>query len=227
MVTMAHFRLPLSGFPLGTLIEVAPERRIELERIVPAEEGVMPFFWVWNCPDPEEFVESALAIDAVREIEPVAHVDGDSLYRAQWNADVEGFVRTIGETGATILEGRGSLDGWTIALRFGDRDDIRQFQSLCLEADVPVELRRIGAFRETNDGGRYGLTEDQRQTITVAYGAGYFDEPRAITQAELAERFGVSQRAISRRLRRGLSTLVGSTVGTLDDGDAFDDGDDW
>ena len=216
MVTMAHFRLPLSGFPLGKLIEASPERRIELERIVPAEEGVMPFFWVWDCPDPEGFVESALALDVVREIEPVARLDGGSLYQARWNADVEGFVRAIGDSGATILEGRGSIDGWTIALRFGDREEIRRFQSLCLEADVPIELSRIGKLHEQNDGGVYGLTEDQRRTIQAAYGAGYFDEPRAITQAELAERFGVSQRAISRRLRRGLSRLVGSTVGALD-----------
>jgi predicted DNA binding protein len=62
------------------------------------------------------------------------------------------------------------------------------------------------------DEGRYDLTKTQRDTLLAAYQSGYFEDPQGITQAELAERFGVSQRAVSKRLRSGVSRLIGNTL---------------
>lgn len=41
---------------------------------------------------------------------------------------------------------------------------------------------------------------------------GYFDKPRAVTQADLAERFDISRRAVAERLRRGTRNLVAETL---------------
>lgn len=213
MATIAHFRLPLSGFPLGPLVETEPDRRVELERIVPGEEGILPFFWVWDCPDPSGFLEDVRELRVVREIERVSTVEDGSLYRARWNADVEGFVHGLSRSGATIVEGWGTIEGWHVELRFANREQIRTFREYCIETDVPLELDRLFTLRKARNGASYGLTTDQRETIQTAYAEGYFEEPRAITQTELATRFDVSQRAISRRLRRGLARLVGATVG--------------
>lgn len=212
MATIADFRLPLAEFALGVAIEDAPSVRIELERIVPTEEGVLPFFWVWNCPDFEAFERRLLATDAVTALEVASETADERLYRARWNADVEEFVQGIARIGATILDGRGTSDGWQFEVRFGERAQIRAFQRYCHERSVPVELERIYTAREIRLGEEYQLTDEQRETIRRAYDRGYFDEPQRVTQTELATEFGISQRAVSRRIRRGLSRLVGNTV---------------
>lgn len=212
MATIANFRLPVDGLPLGRAIRDDPTVRVELERIVPAEEGILPFFWVWECADLERFERVVAETRSVRSLEEVTRVENGRLYRARWNADVEGLVHGISKTGGTILDGHGSADGWRIELRFVDHTRIRSFLEYCQDNGVPIELGRVYTDADASNGFHFGLTESQRETIRTAYDRGYFDEPRGVTQAELAAEFDVSQRAISRRIRRGLSTLVESTI---------------
>lgn len=212
MATIADFRLPVDEFPLGYAITADPGVRVELERIVPAEEDVMPFFWVWHCSDYEQFERIALETRAIRSLEEVSRTDAGRLYRARWAEAVEGLVRGVARTGVTILDGRGTSEGWRFELRFAERGDIRTFQQYCHDNGLSVNLRRVYTPRERSVGEAYQLTDDQLETIRTAYERGYFDEPQGVTQTELAEEFDISQRAVSRRLRRGLSRLVGNTV---------------
>ncbi|MFC4247322.1 helix-turn-helix domain-containing protein [Natribaculum luteum] len=217
MATIAEFWLPADGFPLGATIEADPAIRIEFERIIPADEGIVPFFCVWDANDFDAFERTLLETQAVRSLEKLSRVDSMRLYRARWNPSVEGFVHGIAASGATILDGRGTADGWRFELRFTDRAGIRRFQRYCEQNDVPITLQRVYTVRDARSGERYGLTDDQRETLHTAYERGYFEEPRGVTQSELADEFDVSQRAVSRRLRRALSRLVGNTV-ALEDG---------
>lgn len=212
MATIAAFRLPTDGLALGATIDADPGTRIDLERIVPAQEGVLPFFWVSGCSDLERFEQIALEAPAVRSLEVASEANGKRLYRARWSEDVEGVVRGITKTGGTILSGRGTADGWRIELRFLDHGDVRAFQQYCTTREIPIDLERIYTVADEDADEHYGLTADQRETIRRAYERGYFEEPQTITQADLAAEFDVSQRAISRRLQRGLSRLVGNTV---------------
>lgn len=214
MATIAAFRLPTDGLALGATIEVDPEVRLDLERIVPAQEGVFPFFWVSGCSDFEQFERVALETLAVRSLEVASEANRKRLYRARWGEDVEGVIHGITTTGGTILSGRGTVDGWRIELRFLDHGDVRAFQQYCTAQEIPIDLKRIYTAADEDADEHYGLTADQRETIRRAYERGYFEEPQAITQADLAAEFDVSQRAISRRLQRGLSRLVGNTVAT-------------
>ncbi|APW97579.1 DNA-binding protein [Halobiforma lacisalsi AJ5] len=225
MSTILEFRLPLAAFPLGVAIEREPSRRVELERIVPTDETALPFFWVWGKTERDAFESDLRERRAVRELEEVSRTDEGRLYRARWNAEIEGFVRGVTEIGGTILRGRGTEEGWRVTIRFGERAAVSRFREYCHEHDVSITVDRIYTAAETGleagaDGG-YELTDEQRETVRHAYEAGYFRQPRGITQTELAEEFGLSQRAISRRLHRGLSRLVGSTVGAdLEEADA-------
>ena len=223
MATIVVVRLPLLEVPLGRLIEDGRARRIELERIVHSEEGVIPFFWVRGGVDGDadangdSELEAAIRdTDAVRLLAEVTRAEDGRLYRAEWSEAIEGFVRTVGSIGATIVLGEGTEDGWRFELRFADRGRIREFREYCRDSGVPIEIDRIATVREGDartDAG-YGLTDDQRETLRRAYAEGYFDEPRGVTQSELADAFGVSQRAVSDRLRGALSRLVENTVAT-------------
>lgn len=216
MSTILEFRLPLEEFPLGVAIEREPSRRVELERIVPTDETALPFFWVWGETERDAFETDLRERRAVRELEAVSRTDEGRLYRARWNAEIEGFVHGITEIGGTILRGRGTKDGWRVDIRFGERAAVSRFREYCRENDVSITVDRVYTAAETGaeagaDGG-YELTDEQRETVRRAYEAGYFRQPRGVTQTELAAEFGLSQRAISRRLHRGLSRLVGTTV---------------
>lgn len=216
MATIADFRLPVEGFPLGAAITADLARRVELERIVPGEEGIVPFFWIQGDDDVETLERTIRETRAIHSFECLSQVANGRLYRARWNEDVPGLLQGIVTTDATILEAEGSTDGWQFKLRFADRNDTRGFQRYCEHHDVPATLHRVYTPREAHLGEVYGLTGEQRETIQRAYEMGYFDEPRGVTQAELAAEFDVSQRAISRRLWRGLGRLVATTVARND-----------
>jgi len=46
MATEATFTVPPDQFPLGTVFDELPDVTVELERIIPAGDVVIPYFWV-------------------------------------------------------------------------------------------------------------------------------------------------------------------------------------
>jgi predicted DNA binding protein len=60
--------------------------------------------------------------------------------------------------------------------------------------------------------GQPGLTDIQHETLVTALQEGYYNTPRAITMDELAAQFGISQPALSKRLRSGHSTLIENSL---------------
>ena len=56
----------------------------------------------------------------------------------------------------------------------------------------------------------YELTEKQRQAVTAAVAAGYYEAPREISLGELADRIDISKSALSQRLKAAESKLVTS-----------------
>ena len=59
MATEATFTVPSDQFPLGTVFDELPDVTVELERIVPARDVVIPYFWVRGTTVAD--VESAFA----------------------------------------------------------------------------------------------------------------------------------------------------------------------
>ncbi len=46
MATEATFTVPSDQLPLGTVFHQLPEAKVELKRIIPARDVVIPYFWV-------------------------------------------------------------------------------------------------------------------------------------------------------------------------------------
>ena len=59
------------------------------------------------------------------------------------------------------------------------------------------------------------LTDKQQATLIIAYNRGYFNSPRDITLEELGEELGITPQAVSSRLRRGMSQILGNTLPAL------------
>lgn len=205
MTAIADIKIPANQFELGTLVQDHPGMEVELERIVPMKEGFLPFFWV-SDGSREGIEETLLGSPDVDEIELLTELEDRSLYRVTWNEHINGFVNSLDQTSATLLEGRGTEAEWFFRLRFPDHAGLSEFGTYCEDRGIDLEVIAVYNPHPPKSGGR--LTVPQRETLKVAHERGFFEVPRRITLAELAEHFGISKQAVSQRIRRGTNNLL-------------------
>ncbi len=206
MGTIAEFDIPIDEFVLGTTLHDVPDLEVEIERLVAHDhDRLMPF--VWLTADDFEAVDTALEADStIKSCELVSRVDGDRLYRMEWVSAIEMVVHILLEEEGTILDATGQTDGWHVRVLFPNRDSLSRTYDFANEQDLSFTVVRIYEL-DTRRQGRFGLTDDQQRTLAAATKLGYFDVPRGITQADLAEELGISHQALSERLRRAQRTL--------------------
>jgi predicted DNA binding protein len=202
VTSIAEFTLRASDFPLGRVFEARPEVTLELDRVVPSDDTVMPYFWV---RDPDRDFEGVRAVFAdlpeLRSITLMDDLGERGLFRAEWQPEYMGIMGAVAESGVTVVSASGSRTGWTFERRATTAEQFSEFDRSCLDSDVDVTLARLSRLSETVPGNGYGLTQEQREALVLAYGEGYYDEPRAVSQEALASRLGVTRQAFSARLR--------------------------
>lgn len=71
-----------------------------------------------------------------------------------------------------------------------------------------IDIIDIPTQDEASTDISYGLTEEQTEALTFAYGMGYFDEPREVSLIEIVDEMGLSSTAVSSRLCRGTKNLI-------------------
>jgi len=216
MAIEASFTVDQSDFPLTAVFEQLSGATIELDRVVPTAEAVVPYLWI-HGGDAGDLTTDLSEDAGIDDVTLVDEVDDDFIVRVDWNLDYESVLTAIVETGVDLLSGIGSEDRWTFEVRASERDDLSSFQTYCRTHDVPIELTQLHEL-SADDGDRgYDLTDGQHHAIELAYANGYFDSPRAATQGDIAEELGVSRQAVSSRLQRGMRRLVAETIATRDE----------
>lgn len=210
MSVVADFSVPAEAFCLGNTLEAVPTATAELDRVVAhSPNHVMPFVWVIDT-DRETF-DAALAEDSTVSSSSVSDsFEGTYLYHMDWAPVVEERLGVVLDHHGVILEARGTGGGWRLWVRFGSREDFSGFSDHFGEFGE-VTLHRMTS-QETPGGVNYGVTAKQREALLAAFDAGYFDTPRAATGDEVAEQLGITQQSVSRRLRRGIDTLIEFTL---------------
>ena len=205
-----EFRSPADEFPLGTIFETLPGATVELERLIPQEVFVVPYFWVRGAAadDIEAAFESHPGVSSVILVDSV---DDEYLLRAEWDREYEGILSALAETNLSVLSAVGSVDGWEFEVRGETRADVGDFRTYCQDNDIPIEITAVHALLAVQGEG-YELTETQREALVLAYERGYFDSPRRAALAEIADELGISQQSLSSRLRRGHRRLVAATL---------------
>jgi hypothetical protein len=213
MTVGARVSLPPDSFPLAPVFERYPGARLALERAVPLAGGVR--FVCSPSPDgptTDDLAAVCEACDAVASARPLAVSNGNHLILIEWAHPVP-FLETLVATDAVCLDARGVADGWGFRLRFPDREALGECYRACAERGLDVTVRAVQSPAWSGEvGPADALTPGQREALRAAFETGYFRVPREATLAEVADALGVSDTAVSQRLRRGVERLVDQTV---------------
>lgn len=100
--------------------------------------------------------------------------------------------------------------GMDVAL-VGSQEDIAREIGEYAEAGMNVLLQRIGDYngpRSTLDA----LTERQREILETAYELGYFDVPRRVSTAEIADEIDLDPSTVAEHLQRAERNLVSNLL---------------
>ena len=211
MATEASFTVPSDEFPLGTVFEQLPDVSVELERIIPAQDVVIPYFWVRGTPVDD--IEGAFTEHpGVNRIELVDSVADEYLLRVEWSVDYDDVLTTLTATHVTLIEAVGTDTQWTFDIRGDTRGDVADFQSRCREVGIPLTVTELHALTPVETGTEAALTDTQQEALVLAYERGNFESPREVTMKDIGDELGITQQAVASRLRRGIKHILGSTL---------------
>ncbi|EJN58654.1 helix-turn-helix domain-containing protein [Halogranum rubrum] len=215
MAILVELDVPIKSLEIGQATESVPESHIELEQVVPIGDGIIPYFWATTA-DFDMFESSVRAHETVDRLELVAAIEDRRLYRVYWET-MGGFVSALSASDATVLEGYGS-NPWSFQLLFPTRAHATKFRERCMDEDISFDVRRISELTNRVAESAFNLTDEQHEALRLAIGRGYYSIPREVTLAELAADVGISQQAMSERLRRGTAKVL---VQIIEDGSRF------
>lgn len=208
---VSEFEIDAAEFVLGDVLAGPLEVEVAVERLVPADEAVVPYLWVGG-PDAGRFADRAAACPDVAAIELRDVADGWRLFRVEWSDGAETRLAALAGARITLLEARGA-DRWHVRARFASRANLSAFHDACRDCGVDLTLSRVRA-RPPEPGGGVDLTDSQREALSLAIERGYFDVPRETTLSELAAELGISTQAASERLRRGTDAALRASLRT-------------
>ncbi|SFR36663.1 helix-turn-helix domain-containing protein [Halogeometricum limi] len=214
MVTEATFTVPSDQFPLGTVFNQLPNVTVELERLVPAQDVVIPYFWVRGTEVAD--IESAFTEHpGVQGIRLVDSVEDEYLLRVEWTLEYDDVLTVLAETSIPLIEAIGTNKQWTFDVRGDEQRDIVEFQRRCRELDIPITLTSLTALTPVETAIEVILTDTQLEALVLAYDRGYFESPREVTLEALGEELGISQQAVGSRLRGGIKAVLGDALSGL------------
>ncbi|WP_436922885.1 helix-turn-helix domain-containing protein [Halosimplex amylolyticum] len=202
MSVIVEFTLADEEFLLGQVLADPPDMHVELERIVPTGGALIPFLWV-QSEDHEAFEQQVSDSEHVASFTALDRMDKWVLYRMDWKPGQQDVLEAFEASDAAVLEAYGN-GGWTFRLRFPTHDKVSQFYNYCMEQDIPITIERSYTLTERSDvAQQFGLSTEQREALVLALRRGYYDTPSEVTLDDLARDLGISQQALSNRIRRG------------------------
>lgn len=211
MAIEATFTATEGEFPLAAVFSEFPTAEIELDRVVPTDQFIVPYFWVRDA-EIETISMENVTHPGIHNIRVVDNVDGAAFIRIDWDLAYESVLTAIIETNVNLISALGSENQWSFEFRAASQQELADFQAYCRDHEVPLELTKLHALSPLESGQEYDLTDAQREAMTVAYTLGYFESPREATRQDVANELGISPQAVGSRLQRGTRRLISSTL---------------
>jgi len=214
MTVTAEFYLRSSSLPLVSITTELRPDEITCTHALCLQPDVQTF--VVEVDTADEVSETDLeSLEEIKEVTPLGETDDEAIYELHVElADTPFASLDDGRSGvakmkSTII----TPDGWRETKVFKDHDTFKQFRTTLEENGVSLELISITPnSSESDDFLQDGLTERQREALSLAVSRGYYESPRQVTAEELAEELGISQPSLSALLRRGERQLLTSSL---------------
>lgn len=211
MAIEASFTATEDDFPLANVFANYPDAQIELDRVVPTTDAIVPYFWV-DGAGVAEIDMGDIEHPGVNDIRVIDTAENNAFVRIDWDFGYKSVLTAIIETDATLMSAIGKQGKWTFEIRGDSQQAVADFRSYCQDHDIVVELSQLHALSPLRSGREYDLTEAQREALTLAYARGYYDSPRQVPQQAIADELTITRQAVASRLQRGTRRLIASTV---------------
>ncbi|WP_435098471.1 helix-turn-helix domain-containing protein [Halorubrum sp. N11] len=215
MAIEATFTTTDGEFPLAAVFSEFPAAEIELDRVVPTNEYLIPYFWVRDV-EVENISMENITHPGIHDIRVIDDVDEAAFIRIDWDLAYESVLTAIIENDVSLISALGNESQWSFEFRAESQEALSDFQSYCRDHDIPLELTKLHALSPFTSGQEYNLTDTQREAMTVAFTLGYYDSPREATRQDIANELGISPQAVGSRLQRGTRRLISSTLMQLE-----------
>jgi predicted DNA binding protein len=231
MTVSAMMTLPATDFALGEVLSETGVR-IELPQFVQITDSLVPYLWVnASDHDQETFIERVEGDHRVERLQVVDDLSEKTLYRIEWVHGIDDLLdlliehevwveqantlsseEQIDERAPTEADIGTGADVWRFQLRAPERKSLAAFYEACSEQGMELGIQQIVSSPGQSEGGQWNLTTKQREALMSAYDGGYFAVPRTISLTNLADDVGISHQAFSRRLMRGLDSVLTHTL---------------
>jgi predicted DNA binding protein len=163
-------------------------------------------FWI-EAPD-FDAVETALAEDhTVADFSVIVEKGNRRTYQIEYTDEAALVSPTVNEIGGIVRETESHTRGWNLRLEFRDHESLYHLHEYAQERGIRLDMLDVRQRRPDDDSG-LGLTDAQAEALVCAHVHGFYDEPREISLEGLASILGISQTAVSGRLRRGATRLI-------------------
>lgn len=102
MALEASFTTTEDEFPLAAVFDDFPDAQIELDRVVPTNDAIVPYFWVADA-GVTEIGMGTVSHSGINDIRVIDTAGEDAFIRIDWDFGYESILTAILETDATLI----------------------------------------------------------------------------------------------------------------------------
>jgi len=205
MSLVVEYRQSSDHLHITEAAAAVPEMRLTVERWRIEDDDRLRLF-VLAAGDRFDELETALtALPSCVRLDTVSERSQSRLYQVKIVSKIEIWPEYSTVDG-TISHVRIEPDGVYVTAYMADREELIKTREFLTDRNIDMAVVRLQEATATDPEN--GLTDDQFEALVTAYEMGYFDVPKAATQAEVAETLDISPPSLSERLKRAQQSLV-------------------
>lgn len=218
MSTIAEIQFAHEKGALAYTLNELPDVDIKILPETSTEPGQSEDFARFDHGQPSEVRPVLEADPTVGNVSLLYESANSQVWRVEFTDEAKLLNPLVTSEGGFVLHARGSivtdgLWGWHERWLLPDHDALHTIWQQAREEGFEFEIIRFhpwdGVLAEHTTAKT--LTEQQRETLGLAYESGYFEEPREADLENLADELGVTPSAASGRLKRGMKLLIEET----------------
>lgn len=195
----------------------------DLEVTVVPEASTDPvrdvYLFRFETDSPAELRRALEADPTVLNVEPMPVFEGEDVFAVEFAPEARLLAPEVTDRDGFVLEARSSNAGtqprgWYERWSLPDRESLHDIWQYAVAEGFEFEVLDFHEQGRADPeySGPNTPTEQQREALVAAYERGYFAEPRETSLEELATELGISPTAVAGRLKRGMRSLIRTTV---------------